>query len=469
MKRVSLLAYSAMFLLASLTFGMVQQKGVPLASASSSGAATENSWISRSSMNQARAYLGVAVVNGKIYAIGGDTGSLSGDVYPGIIRSPPVVNTNEEYDPATGHWTIKTPMPTARAQFGVAVCQNKIYCIGGYDNNYNGLNKNEVYDPATNSWYAKAPILTPAVAVQANTVDGKIYVIGSESNMNYVYDPVNYVYDPATDSWASKTPPPNEVADRYSIVVGSKIYFIGFLANSSDVVQTYDTLNDSWSILTTSPTYPSSENGGGVTSGVYAPKQIYLFDDAVTTIFDLANDSWTVGAPMPSDRLCAGVAVVNDTFYVIGGRSGEHDLITLMGPSAMTEQYVPFGYKTDFTPPKITFLSPENKTYFGGDVSLNFTVDKTVTWVRYSLDAQDNVTITGNTTLSQLSYGLHNVTVYAQDTAGNVGASETGSFNFAKEPEPFPATLAATASIVSVVAVYAGLLIYFKKRKHQAE
>jgi len=73
------------------------------------------------------------------------------------------------------------------------------------------------------------------------------------------------------------------------------------------------------------------------------------------------------------------------------------------------------------------------------------------------------VTVAGNTTLTELSFGLHNVTVYAEDTFGNVGASETVWFSVA---EPFPAVPVAAASAVAVAIVGAGLLVYFKKRKH---
>jgi hypothetical protein len=79
----------------------------------------------------------------------------------------------------------------------------------------------------------------------------------------------------------------------------------------------------------------------------------------------------------------------------------------------------------------------------------------------YSLDGRDNVTITGNTTLSGLSNGLHNVTVYARDEFENTGASETISFSI---DVPFPATLVITsAAAVAIVGLV--LLVYFKKRK----
>jgi hypothetical protein len=94
---------------------------------------------------------------------------------------------------------------------------------------------------------------------------------------------------------------------------------------------------------------------------------------------------------------------------------------------------------------------------------LDFTVNEPISKATYNVDGQDNVTITGNTTLSCSSVGVHKVTVYAWDKAGNVGASETISFT---NDEPFPFVPVATASLSSVAFVSASLLVYFKKRKH---
>ena len=85
----------------------------------------------------------------------------------------------------------------------------------------------------------------------------------------------------------------------------------------------------------------------------------------------------------------------------------------------------------DTTPPTIEILSPQNRIYelCPGEpprpIPLTFTVNETTLWIGYSLDRQENVTITGNTTLTDLSYGIHSVTIYANDTAGNMGSSET--------------------------------------------
>jgi hypothetical protein len=78
----------------------------------------------------------------------------------------------------------------------------------------------------------------------------------------------------------------------------------------------------------------------------------------------------------------------------------------------------------DTTPPIISILSPENKTYPVNNVSLTFTVNEPTDWIGYSLNEATNVTITENTTLTDLSLGSHNIIAYANDTAGFMGASD---------------------------------------------
>jgi hypothetical protein len=137
------------------------------------------------------------------------------------------------------------------------------------------------------------------------------------------------------------------------------------------------------------------------------------------------------------------------------------------------DTYVYVNFTIGDIPPNILILSPETKVYNTSDISLNFTVDEPVSQIIYSLDEQDNVTVVGNTTLTDLLDGEHNVTVYAIDSGGKVGISEAIHFNvevpeIPEPPEPFPTTLV-VASIALVAVIGIGLLIYFKKRKHQAE
>ena len=119
----------------------------------------------------------------------------------------------------------------------------------------------------------------------------------------------------------------------------------------------------------------------------------------------------------------------------------------------------------DTTPPQVTILAVENKTANTSDAAFDFTVNEPIAQATYSLDEQENVTTSGNITLSGLANGVHTLTVYAQDAAGNIGASETITFKTAKEQETLPTTLVA-ATIASVATVTVGLAVYSKKWNH---
>jgi len=69
--------------------------------------------------------------------------------------------------------------------------------------------------------------------------------------------------------------------------------------------------------------------------------------------------------------------------------------------------------------------------------------------------------------LEGLPNGLHILTVYANDTYGNMGASETVTFNVAV-PEPFP-VVPVVIAIVAITAVAAGLFFFKKRRKEAAK
>lgn len=414
-----------------------------------------------------RVTVGAAAVKGKIYAIGGN-----GDYH----------NTNEMYDPTTDTWETKAPLLTSRKSFGIAVYQDKIYVMGGvtgYTENTHSYiisGENEIYDPATDTWENKTSMPTRRYGIGANVVEGKIYVIGGKNASGWI-DGVNEVYDPAADTWTTKAPIPTRVSFYASAVVDNKIYVIGGYNGSVyvDLTQIYDPETDTWSNGAPIP-FPATGMGAGATTGVWAPKRIYVIgaiqpygkadqggnvvivDNVQNQIYDPEKDAWSTGAALPITRILFGVAVVDDVLYAIGGTN------SMMLSSYITfgdnQQYTPYGYGT--IPPVVSVASPENKNYTAGNVSLAFAVNKPALWMGYSLDGQDNVTVTGNTTLSGLSSGLHTITVYAKDSFENTGASETITFNI---EEPFPTVLVAVVA-VAVAAGSVGVLVYFRKRQH---
>ncbi|MGD6806673.1 MAG: Kelch repeat-containing protein [Candidatus Bathyarchaeia archaeon] len=345
-----------------------------------SASAAEGTWTEMAPMQEARGDLGVAVVNGKIYAIGGST--IQYFYQYGVLRNltGEYVGTNEEYDPATDTWTYKSSMPTSRSGFAIAVYQNKIYCIGGYTNGPpsktyligmtpNQTSANEVYDPSTDTWETMTPTPVPIAYSVANTVEDKVYITSSSSNGT-----IN-VYDPTTDTWTTKTSNPMTAEACCSTVLDNKLHYIQGASNPEDKFhQVYDPQTDSWSQKMPPPVI-TAYGVAAATTGVNAPKQIYIlhfnYESAnaaaqggtnyaasiATSVYTIANDTWTTGASPPTYRQGGyGVAIVDDCLYVIGGYTAAEDYFLVtdnLTQYATNEMYTPFGYRTPTseTPP----------------------------------------------------------------------------------------------------------------------
>ena len=93
-------------------------------------------------MSSARYSLAAAVVDGKLYVMGG-------------FDVPNRLSSVEQYDPAKNAWEAVAPMSTARQGPAAAVVDGKLYVMGGL-NARTPLSSVERYDPVRNEWVAMA-------------------------------------------------------------------------------------------------------------------------------------------------------------------------------------------------------------------------------------------------------------------------------------------------------------------------
>ena len=109
-------------------------------------------------------------------------------------------------------WRVISELPTQRAEFATAVVDSKIYLIGGtlFENNRDGpfgMSLVEVYDPEANTWQRLADMPTVRSSATAAVVDGKIYVLAGQVGKRGVHPKslkVVEMYDPQTDTWVRK-------------------------------------------------------------------------------------------------------------------------------------------------------------------------------------------------------------------------------------------------------------------------
>lgn len=395
----------------------------------------ENSWTTKEPMLTARGGLGVAVVNDRIYAIGGSNAETQ-------------LGITEEYNPATDTWTVKSPMPTPRSGFAIAVYKNKIFCIGGTtgdnENFVSGITGvTEVYDPAADSWTTLNSMPTPRADLCASIVNGTIFCMGGKKywgvDASYQELNVTEAFNPDSNSWSKKSSMSIPVFGSASAVLNRQIYVVGgsrhfqegWELDTVGSTQVYSPENDTWSI---SASIPIAESYGAAAStiGIASPNRLYFVGGSnetdyseTTYIYDSTHNVWNSGASIPTPRVYLALAVLDDTLYAIGGFDGENWL-------DVTEQYYPIGYGT--VPPKLEILSPENKTYSHSNLPLVLSMSRLTTWIGYSLDEQDNVSISGDTELLDLSEGNHSLTVYINDTFGNMVSSNNVFFSIDTVP-----------------------------------
>jgi N-acetylneuraminic acid mutarotase len=87
-----------------------------------------------------RGEVAAAAVGDKLFALGGN---LAGKAMP----------RNEEYDPVGDRWQPRAPLPQARDHLGVAALNGKIYAFGGFTSSvHQGAGDGAFeYDPAGDS------------------------------------------------------------------------------------------------------------------------------------------------------------------------------------------------------------------------------------------------------------------------------------------------------------------------------
>jgi N-acetylneuraminic acid mutarotase len=251
-------------------------------------------------------------------------------------------------------------MPTPRANFAIAAYNGKIYCMGGEvldkPGAYEIYRVVEVYDTVTSSWSTRTDIPFDGLGFQVHVIGGKIFAL-SGCDL--------FMYDPITDKWIQKNSMPRpddlfvyaDVYDVFSVELDGKItvFFKYFYGNNywdnemfKHKVMIYDTGTDVWREgKTFTETFFVRSVFVGATTGIFAPKNIYIVGVnngpgrpvLSNWVYDPAENVWSTATDMSTYRDQFGVANVDDVLYVIGGKDAFDDVIF-----ADNEQYVPLGY-----------------------------------------------------------------------------------------------------------------------------
>jgi N-acetylneuraminic acid mutarotase len=218
-------------------------------------------------------------VNGKIYSIGGQTQTQ--------IAGGSPTDVTFEYDPSTKQWRTRAPLPSRRTASAVAVVNDKIYVVGGRTPPQGEADYDDfaVYDPATDIWTRLPRLPTRRHHLNAVAIGGKIYVAGGSlivgsggyadsGGTTNVLD----IFDPATNTWSQGQPMPTAREAASGIVANGCFHIFAGEVPDADVLlphEVYNPVTDTWTKMPDNIPIPMngiSPSGGGFENGIiYLP------------------------------------------------------------------------------------------------------------------------------------------------------------------------------------------------------
>ena len=202
----------------------------------------------------------------------------------------------------------------------VAVPDGRIFVVSGfapYGKPRQLTNAVRVFDPdriLDRGVPHSDPSRSPGAAVGP---DGKIYVVGGldRDSKNNVVE----AYNPERDTWARLKPMPTKRDDGLCAVAAKgadgriRIYAIGGRddskpGNGLSTVEAYDLATDTWTAMAPMPTHRHALAATlGPDGRIYAigGTNDRVFSTDAVEIYDSVKDSWTRGTPTPYGQQCA--------------------------------------------------------------------------------------------------------------------------------------------------------------------
>ncbi|KAL5012267.1 hypothetical protein ScPMuIL_010818 [Solemya velum] len=249
---------------------------------------------------------GVAVVDNTLYIIGGYDRSRA-----------KCLNRVVRYDPTEVLWTEVAPMLKSRSKFCCCPFNGKIYVCGGEQSGGKLTASCEVYDPEVNEW-SKAPrLLSPRANHACVPINNEIYCAGgyygnqSHSNL-WVFD--GRYWQELDKDCPHSLPYP---VDRFAMAQANGVFY--FVGGVSSLVE-QETKDEYSRIKFTTERRVSSYNANISTN--ISTNQC----DNDIIMHDLLSP-WNLNVhPMDTARHSAGIAVLGKRIYVFGGSNLESNI-----------------------------------------------------------------------------------------------------------------------------------------------
>jgi len=232
-----------------------------------------------------------------------------------------------------GAWRQLTSIPHVECcNFGVAVLHNELYVVGGCFNQELQENVHPFgfkYSPQADKWKSIAAMGRERCRFSLTECSGRLYAVGGAGDVQSSQDdPSVEVYDPSTDRWKPTASLPGGNRSQHAAVRWMDTVVVSGGLDQDTVLDTvlqYTPNTGTWKELTELPVARADHSmvvhdsgvfvvGGWSGLGVVGRRPVAEVDrlDAVT-------NSWTVETVIPTPRFHAGVSLIKNKIYIVGG------------------------------------------------------------------------------------------------------------------------------------------------------
>lgn len=255
-----------------------------------------------SPMNHPRNSLGVAALNGLIYAIGGEKDSL-------------IYDSMECYNPILNQWNVMASMDTPRVGLAACVVNDEIYVIGGWVGSE--IAKTIVkYNPDEDCWFVVGDVPTPRYHTGVCEMNGLIYSVGGMDDFGEDLESGD-CYDPVREKWCSIAPMQHKRSCLSVVSLSGFIYAIGGCNGSEGAlhsVEKYDIEKETWEEVQPLPSVriSSCATRSGKYIYVFGGRTLAYPPEILDSIdcYDTSNNKWFSVGKFHVKRSEAGVVIV---------------------------------------------------------------------------------------------------------------------------------------------------------------
>ncbi|XP_042685661.1 kelch-like protein 2 isoform X3 [Centrocercus urophasianus] len=267
-------------------------------------------------------------------------------------QAPKAIRSVECYDFKEERWHQVAELPSRRCRAGMVYMGGMVYAVGGFNGSLR-VRTVDSYDPVKDQWTSVANMQDRRSTLGAAVLNGLLYAVGGFDGSTGLSSVE--VYNLKTNEWFHVAPMNTrrssvgvgvvgEMHRFFSLTFTGKLYAVGGYDGASrqclSSVECYDANTNEWSYVAEMSTRRSGAGVGVLNNLLYAVgghdgplvrKSVEVFNPVTCT--------WKQVADMNMCRRNAGVCAVNGLLYVVGGDDGSCNLSTVEYYNPTTDKW----------------------------------------------------------------------------------------------------------------------------------